>query len=427
MPRRKEPIPKELCTKIVVVHSSKVIDSINHEIDRLIKETVEKVEIEEEKKRKIEELEKVRYIATITALEVQKYIIHTVCGTATSERTIIARYDTEFVKAVLEKLIPEKLDVRPIVKLFTEEILAVGLDVDVIVTYADKYPEVVLDFIRYRAEIEDIPEPYVEYIIELSKENAKNPIEFVAYLIGQYFYLLLYRELPEDFIDNLGYYLMRLPEYFFMQVLMRLPIYKLVETIYQSLTATLPVLVTFLVEIDDRENLNRLYQLAVLDKYHKQFLDTIYDYALISEDLYATFITYDEYVRSIILDHTLYSYAREYTIRIIKKEADRILEGFVYRIKEAIPESLKPLITMYALCMNNLLFVKSAVEQLILLFERLKPVYTYAIIEIIGFKPTITTKKLPKNVYPFPMLEYTISTMYRRLPRTVNAILGFVG
>lgn len=210
MPRRKEPIPKELCTKIVVVHSSKVIDSINHEIDRLIKETVEKVEIEEEKKRKIEELEKVRYIATITALEVQRYIIHSICGVVTSERAITVRYDTEFVKAVLEKLIPEKLDVRPIVKLFTEEILAVGLDVDVIVTYADKYPEVVLDFIRYRAEIEDIPEPYIEYIIKLSEERAKNPIEFVAYLIGQYFYLLLHKELPEDFIDNLGYYLMRL-------------------------------------------------------------------------------------------------------------------------------------------------------------------------------------------------------------------------
>ena len=475
------------CEIILERESRQLIRSFDKFIDELEEEILKSPLTLEEKSIEIDKLEKTRDLIYASIDRAKAIILGEYCPIIRLGRTLIKRFRLLLTEILVPQIMQLDLNILPVIHTLTEETLALGLDIPIIEKYADKYPHIVVLYLRYRATIENIPLSTVDYIIRLTEQLAKNPIHRVALLLSYYYYLIEYRETPTDLIDHLGYYLSRLPVMYYTHIIKRLPLPDLILTTYQVIVLVLPYLVTFLLQLNKQDLLNLLFQLIIPDKLHNKFLETLEEFYLLSEEEYATSITYNIYISTILRELPHLPYIRQFIKRKVEAEAKKIIEAYPYKVKERLL-GIAPLVETLLQLQDTLRYIRryirklrrqgltpekeiielskqiekrleqinkkieeryksprvirnalySKVYDLLQLLKTcldyvnykiylLKKVYTITTVETIAVFPKlireISHKRLPKNIYPFPILEYVLSNLLPSLPKLSQEVI----
>ena len=459
------------CKSILERESRLILRSLDKFIDELEEEILKSPLTTEEKSIEIDKLEKTRDVIHETIPYTVEIALLDICPKVRTERQLVKRYRLLVADNLTTRIITLDLNILPVIHVFTEETLALGLDIPIIEKYADKYPHIVVLYLRYRSTIEDIPITTVNYIIDITERLAKNPTHRVALLLLHYYYLIEYREIPIDMVDHIGYYLSTLPSMFYMHIIKRLPLSDLILTTYQVIVLVLPYLVVFLLQLNKQDLLNLLLQLIIPDKLHNKFLDTLEEFYLLSEEEYETCITYNIYISTILRELPYLPYIRQFVRRKVELEAKKIIEAYPYKVKERIL-NLNPLLetisriqrsirttrdpqlirqlkqqlemakkeiekryksprvirnALYSKVYDLLQLLKSCLDYVNYKIYLLKKVYTITTVETIAVFPRlireVTRKRLPKNIYPFPILEYVLSRLLFSIPTLSQEII----
>ena len=479
------------CKSILERESRLILRSLDKFIDELEEEILKSPLTTEEKSIEIDKLEKTRDVIHETIPYTVEIALLDICPKVRTARQLVKNYRLLVADNLTTRIISLDLNILPVIHNFTEETLVLGLDIPIIEKYADKYPHIVVLYLRYRSTIEDIPITTVNYIIDITERLAKNPTHRVALLLLHYYYLIEYREIPIDMVDHIGYYLSTLPSMFYMHIIKRLPLSDLILTTYQVIVLVLPYLIVFLLQLNKQDLLNLLLQLIIPDKLHNKFLDTLEEFYLLSEEEYATCITYNIYISTILRELPYLPYIRQFVRRKVELESRKIIEAYPYKVKERIlnlrpiyetirrlqdsiksieerikelemlgltPEDkeLKEAIelkkqlkqqlemakkeiekryksprvirnALYSKVYDLLQLLKSCLDYVNYKIYLLKKVYTITTVETIAVFPRlireVTRKRLPKNIYPFPILEYVLSRLLFSIPTLSQEII----
>ena len=459
------------CKSILERESRLILRSLDKFIDELEEEILKSPLTIEEKSIEIDKLEKTRDVIHETIPYTVEIALSDICPKVRTERQLVKNYRLLVADNLTTRIISLDLNILPVIHNFTEETLVLGLDIPIIEKYADKYPHIVVLYLRYRSTIEDIPITTVNYIIDVTERLAKNPTHRVALLLLHYYYLIEYREIPIDMVDHIGYYLSTLPSMFYMHIIKRLPLSDLILTTYQVIVLVLPYLIVFLLQLNKQDLLNLLLQLIIPDKLHNKFLDTLEEFYLLSEEEYETCITYNIYISTILRELPYLPYIRQFVRRKVELEAKKIIEAYPYKVKERIL-NLNPLLetisriqrsirttrdpqlirqlkqqlklaeleiekryksprvirnALYSKVYDLLQLLKSCLDYVNYKIYLLKKVYTITTVETIAVFPRlireVTRKRLPKNIYPFPILEYVLSRLLFSIPTLSQEII----
>ena len=459
------------CKSILERESRLILRSLDKFIDELEEEILKSPLTIEEKSIEIDKLEKTRDVIHETIPYTVEIALSDICPKVRTARQLVKNYRLLVADNLTTRIISLDLNILPVIHNFTEETLALGLDIPIIEKYADKYPHIVVLYLRYRSTIEDIPITTVNYIIDVTERLAKNPTHRVALLLLHYYYLIEYREIPIDMVDHIGYYLSTLPSMFYMHIIKRLPLSDLILTTYQVIVLVLPYLIVFLLQLNKQDLLNLLLQLIMPDKLHNKFLDTLEEFYLLSEEEYETCITYNIYISTILRELPYLPYIRQFVRRKVELEAKKIIEAYPYKVKERIL-NLNPLLetisriqrsirttrdpqlirqlkqqlklaeleiekryksprvirnALYSKVYDLLQLLKSCLDYVNYKIYLLKKVYTITTVETIAVFPRlireVTRKRLPKNIYPFPILEYVLSRLLFSIPTLSQEII----
>ena len=459
------------CKSILERESRLILRSLDKFIDELEEEILKSPLTIEEKSIEIDKLEKTRDVIHETIPYTVEIALSDICPKVKTTRQLVKNYRLLVADNLTTRIISLDLNILPVIHNFTEETLALGLDIPIIEKYADRYPHIVVIYLRYRSTIEDIPITTVNYIIDITERLAKNPTHRVALLLLHYYYLIEYREIPIDMVDHIGYYLSTLPSMFYMHIIKRLPLSDLILTTYQVIVLVLPYLIVFLLQLNKQDLLNLLLQLIIPDKLHNKFLDTLEEFYLLSEEEYETCITYNIYISTILRELPYLPYIRQFVRRKVELEARKIIEAYPYKVKERIL-NLNPLLetisriqrsirttrdpqlirqlkqqlemakkeiekryksprvirnALYSKVYDLLQLLKSCLDYVNYKIYLLKKVYTITTVETIAVFPRlireVTRKRLPKNIYPFPILEYVLSRLLFSIPTLSQEII----
>jgi len=321
-----------------------------------------------------------------------------------------------FVSALFDIIIRFKLPPHKLIKPFIEELAATNLDIALVNTYADDYPEVVIELIESRAELEEIPMYNVLYIIDYSRELAKTPREFSAFLMFSYYYMSEHLELPTDLLDNIGYYLQTINTFFQHQVLVRLSLRSLLRTVNQAIEVAIPYVVSYAAITSNMELIDTIYQLLLIDPTHKKLLDELEEHGILTEDEYEENIMYLIHIQSILKSLSLFTYVTRFIEYRIKIEEERVLEEWTRRIKERITgeprKFIRTMSVLYSIVYDKVTFTKNAIEYLIYQYHKIIRYTTVTKITKKGIKRLYPFRKL----YPFGMAHYVINTIFTKLP-----------
>ena len=355
---------------------------------------------------------------------------------STLERT--ARIN--FVSALFDLILRHGLLPHNLIRPFVEELSATNLDIALTNTYADDYPEVVIELIESRAELEEIPVYNVRYIIDYSRELAKTPKEFSAFLMFSYYYMSEHLELPVDLLDNIGYYLQMINTLFQHQVLMRLSLRSLLKTVNQAMEVTIPYVVSYAVLTENRELIDTIYQLMLVDPKHKKLLDELEEHGILTEDEYEENIMYLTHIQSILKDLSLFTYVIRFIKYRVSIDEERILERWTKRLKERITgrprEFTRTTFVLYSVLYDRVTFTKNAIEYLLYQYHKVVRYTTITVFEKVPVRvrTRIRRRRRPRRharrviktrikrlypfrkLYPFGIAHYIINAIFIKLP-----------
>jgi len=317
-----------------------------------------------------------------------------------------------FIAYLIENDLPIIKYIRP----FINEIIASGLDITIALTYADTKPEVVIELIRCRADLEEIPQSIVNYIIKYASEHAKTKREFSAFILFAYFYIVENLTLPDDLIENIGYYLQKLSTIYQHEVLAKLHVRTYLKLINQALLTVVTRTTAYALLTNQEQVLNVIYNLTIIDKKHIQFLNALYDHGIISDDELSENITYLEQIRAVIRDLSTFSYLTKFVKYELEREMDRILSEWTSKLKERIlKRRSKYVITislLYSILHDTITFTKTALETLLLYHHKVIRYTTITKVTKKGFLHLYPFKKL----YPYTLPYEVINRLFTLLP-----------
>ena len=240
--------------------------------------------------------------------------------------TLLKRVRSTFVTHLFRFLIINKLNVVPLIRPFIEDLAATGIDIEIVLTYSDESLETIVELILSRAELEEVPIPDVKYVVDYATSNARSNRELSAFLMFTYFYLSEHLTIPPDLLENIGYYLQELPAMYQHQVLSRLTVPSLLKTINQAVESTIPYVVSYAILTENRELIDTIYQLILIDPHHKKLLDELEEHGILTEDEYEENIMYLTHISSILRDLSLFRYVVSFIKYRVSIEEKRILE-----------------------------------------------------------------------------------------------------
>ena len=313
-------------------------------------------------------------------------------------------------------LIENDLPIIKYIRLFINEIIASGLDVTIALTYADTEPEVVIELIRCRADLEEIPQSTVNYIIKYASEYSKTNREFSAFIMFSYFYIVENLTLPDDLIENIGYYLQKLSTRYQHIVLARLHVRTYLKLINQAFLTIVTRTTAYALLTNQEQVLNIIYNLIVIDKKHVQFLNALYDHGIISDDELSENITYLEQIRSVTKDLSSLLYLTKFVQYELEREMDRILSEWTSKLKERIlKRRSKYVITislLYSILHDTITFTKTALETLLFYHHKVIRYTTITKVTKGGLLYLYPFKKL----YPYTLPYEVINRLFILLP-----------
>lgn len=459
------------CETILERESRLILRSLENFIDELEEEILKSNITIEEKSIEIDKLEKTRDVIHESIQYVISVMLPEYCPMIKDEITLIKKFRLLLTETLTHRIINLDLNILPVIHTLTEETLVLGLDIPIIEKYADRYPHIVVVYLKYRSTIEDIPPTTVDYIIRLTEQLAKNPSHRVALLLLHYYYLIEYRQIPVDMVDHIGYYLSKLPVMFCTHIIKRLPLSDLIITTYQVIVLVIPYLIVFLQQLNKQDLLNQLFQLIIPDKLHNKFLEVLEEFYLMIEEEYETSVTYNIYISTILRELPYLPYIRQFIRRQVEKEAKKIIEAYPRKVKERIL-NLRPLLetrdrilkairttedkqlikllreqlkiidkqieeryksprvirnALYSKVYDLLQLLKTCLDYVNHKIYLLKKFYTVTTVETIAVFPRlireVSRKRLPKNIYPFPVLEYILSKLLHTMPTLSQEVI----
>ncbi len=377
-----------------------------------------------------------------------------------TEKQVVRYTRLEFTKQLIPLIIEKdpsaEWDVRPIIKYFAEDIIVAGLDIPLIEHYSRNNIDNVIELFYQRAYFEEITTVEVDYVMKLIEKESKTKDEFVTYLLSYYYYLLQYREIPIDLIENIGYYVSELESMYWNHILSHSPIWLTILIIYQALIKAIQYIIAYCVYTGYDEGLETLFNMAYVDKFHLDNLWKLVEEKAISEENYVDFVILEIHKSNIVKSITNYKVALE----LVKRAKKDVLEILPKRIRASIEDRIgsfkRDVIMFYSLAYDIILFEINAMQYLhrkvslyLLTKEAVVKAYeeTLELLEQVEktlekqlsslLKREIKSKRIEKikeakktipkyefkRIYLFPTVEQTLTTLQRSLELHINSLM----
>jgi len=325
---------------------------------------------------------------------------------------LISTVRTAFVEAVISILSEHNVDIRPIIKTFIREISASGVDIIILLNYVDTNKLVIHELIKHKVILEGLPLESYSYLSELAKAIAKNPREHSAYLILIYVYLTTYLELPSDILENIAYYISRIPSLFQQRILIRLSLPTLLKVTYQFIELCTTLTIAYFMQINETEFLNNIFQLMFLDKIHKDFIDTLHEYEILSDEEYEENITYIVHIQSILRDMNIVKNTVKFSSYVVKREREAVLGTWINRLRARVTETYGKYFVdiniLYSKLYDVAYLSKTFIEEVMRVYYK-----------FIRDTPVIKGKEKTfpfKGKMPFMLAYHVVTTIYTSLP-----------